>query len=106
MKIINIGIKPTILMIFSFIVAITLLVTLGLQYYFSQTSTLKSIKQNMEKTASIASMEINNIDNSVTNIITVTQLLNETKQKPKELLNHSLTNKLALPFYICNLFRV
>ena len=91
----NLGIRPTILSIFSLIVFITLFITLGLQYYFSQKMALESIQENMEKTAFSTSSRINNIDNSINNILTVSELLTETSHKPKELLNHSLTNKFT-----------
>jgi len=91
----NLGIRPTILSIFSLIVFITLFITLGLQYYFSQKMALESIQENMEKTAFSTSNRINNIDNSINNILTVSELLTETSHKPKELLNHSLTNKFT-----------
>jgi phage shock protein PspC (stress-responsive transcriptional regulator) len=49
MKNLNIGIRPTILTIFTLIVFLTLTITLGLQYYFSQSLALDSVKENMAK---------------------------------------------------------
>ena len=95
MKRFNIGIRPTILTIFSLIVFTTLLITLGLQYYFSQTMALESIKENMVKTAANTSSKIKNIDNSVNNTIKVLELLKEIDEKPKDLLQHSLTDKFT-----------
>lgn len=95
MKKSHIGIRPTILTIFTLIVLLTLFVTLGLQYYFSQTIALESVEKEMRKTASNTSLKIDNIENSVTNILTITELLNESSNKPEELLNHSLSNKFT-----------
>ena len=95
MKNLHIGIRPTILTIFTLIVLLTLFVTLGLQYYFSQTIALESVEKDMKKTASNTSLKIDNIENSVTNIVTITELLDESTKKPEELLTHPLTNKFT-----------
>jgi len=95
LKNINIGIRPTILTIFTLIVMITLFITLGLQYYFSQNVALASVKENMLQTAASTSKKINTIDNSVNNIISITEMMKESNHKPKELLKHSLTNKFS-----------
>ena len=95
MKNLHIGIRPTILTIFTLIVLLTLFVTLGLQYYFSQTIALESVEKDMKKTASNTSLKIDNIENSVTNIVTITELLDESTKKLEELLTHPLTNKFT-----------
>lgn len=95
MKNLHIGIRPTILTIFTLIVLFTLIITLGLQYYFFQSMALESIKNDMKKTAFKTSEKINNIDNSASNIINVIELLQESNEKPNDLLQHSLTNKFT-----------
>lgn len=95
MKNLNIGIRPTILTLFTIIVFITLCITLWLQYYFSHSMALESIKENMRKTALLTSMKIHNINNSINNTINVLEQLSEVNDKPKNLLEHTATNKFS-----------
>jgi len=94
-KKIHLKIRPTILFILIFVVALSTVISLGLQYYFSKQLAFKGANESIQQIADKTRLIVKNSYESSDNLLSLLELSTGIHKLPKEKEQHVMLKKLT-----------
>lgn len=91
----NIKIRPTILIIFTIVVAIAVFTTLGLQYYFSKKLAIKATIDSVKHISDKTQFKVEQFDQTNYNLISLIEMFPSINEQVEEHTPHKILNKFT-----------